>query len=268
MNNFSPVANFFNVENGTMPVSGIGSQGWVGAHQQCSWVALGLVLFAHVAVLAELRPQPKPLALETIPEPLMVSLVSAPRAAPEQKKASATVRQKPPATMKPKVIERKTTKNQFKRTPVINETPASKLLIAQPRTTVESAVRSVETKTSPVEAASPPDVPPATPQMNRSAPGPASDLAASFNAAYLHNPAPQYPAISRRLGEQGVVLLSVSVTAEGAAASVALHSSSGWSRLDQAALNCVKNWRFVPARRSGQAVNAAVIVPIRFSIEG
>ncbi|MGH8499836.1 MAG: hypothetical protein ACRERV_13685, partial [Methylococcales bacterium] len=85
MNNFSPVANFFNAGKDTMPVSGIGSQGWVRGRRQRSWVALGLVLFAHVAVFAELRPQPKPLALETIPEPLMVSLVSASQAAPEQK---------------------------------------------------------------------------------------------------------------------------------------------------------------------------------------
>ncbi|MGH8556458.1 MAG: energy transducer TonB [Methylococcales bacterium] len=198
----------------------------------------------------------------------MVSLVSAPQAASEQKKASATVRQKPPATIKPKVIERKATKNQSKRTAVVNKTLASKLLVVQLRTTGEPAVRSVETKTSQVEAASPPDVPSATPGTNRSAPGPASDRRPSFNAAYLHNPAPRYPAISRRLGEQGVVLLSVTVTAGGAAASVAIQSSSGWSRLDQAALNCVKNWRFVAARRSDQAVNAAVIVPVRFSIEG
>ncbi|MCI0655214.1 MAG: energy transducer TonB [Methylococcaceae bacterium] len=199
----------------------------------------------------------------------MVSLVSAPQAAPEQKKASATMEKEPPATIKPKTIERKITKNQAKRTSVVNKTPASKIPVAQPQTTREPAVRSVETKTSPVaEATSPPDAPSAPPVSNRSAPGPASDLAASFNAAYLHNPAPQYPAISRRLGEQGVVLLSVTVTAGGAASSVSIQSSSGWSRLDQAALNCVKDWRFVPARRSGQAVNASVIVPIRFSLEG
>ncbi|MFI3119611.1 MAG: TonB family protein, partial [Methylococcaceae bacterium] len=43
---------------------------------------------------------------------------------------------------------------------------------------------------------------------------------------------------------------------------------SGSSRLDQAALEAVKKWRFVPAKRGEQAVSASVVVPVRFSIEG
>ena len=91
---------------------------------------------------------------------------------------------------------------------------------------------------------------------------------ASFNAAYLHNPVPDYPSVSRRLGEQGKVLLRVQVTVDGAAGSVALQTSSGSTRLDQAALEAVKKWRFVPAKRGGQAVSASVVVPVSFSIEG
>lgn len=90
----------------------------------------------------------------------------------------------------------------------------------------------------------------------------------SFNAAYLQNPAPNYPSLSRRLGEQGKVLLNVQVTADGLAGSVELRTSSGSARLDQAALEAVKKWRFVPAKRGGQSVSASVIVPVRFSIEG
>lgn len=90
----------------------------------------------------------------------------------------------------------------------------------------------------------------------------------SFNASYLDNPAPDYPSISRRLGEQGKVLLRVQVAVDGTADSVALQTSSGSSRLDQAALAAVKKWRFVPAKRGGQAVSASVIVPISFSIQG
>ena len=90
----------------------------------------------------------------------------------------------------------------------------------------------------------------------------------SFNAAYLNNPAPNYPSVSRRLGEQGLVLLRVQVTADGTAESVELQTGSGSSRLDQAALEAVKKWQFVPAKRGEQSVSASVVVPVRFSLEG
>lgn len=90
----------------------------------------------------------------------------------------------------------------------------------------------------------------------------------SFNAAYLNNPAPDYPSVSRRLGEQGLVLLRVQVTAGGTAGSVELQTGSGSDRLDQAALEAVKKWRFVPAKRGEQPVRASVTVPVSFSIEG
>jgi protein TonB len=90
----------------------------------------------------------------------------------------------------------------------------------------------------------------------------------NFNAAYLNNPAPNYPSISRRLGEQGLVLLNVQVTADGTADSVELKTSSGSTRLDEAALEAVKKWRFTPAKRGDQAVSASVVVPVRFSLEG
>jgi protein TonB len=64
------------------------------------------------------------------------------------------------------------------------------------------------------------------------------------------------------------VLLRVQVTANGTAASVELQTSSGSTRLDQAALEAVKKWRFIPAKRGEQPVSASVTVPVRFSIEG
>lgn len=102
MNMFPPVVNVCDVENRTAPVPGIQSHGVVKGRRNRSWAAIGLVLFAHVAGLAELLPQSKRSPPETMPEPLMVSLVSAPQAAPERKKASATIEKKSPTTIKPK----------------------------------------------------------------------------------------------------------------------------------------------------------------------
>lgn len=86
-----------------------------------------------------------------------------------------------------------------------------------------------------------------------------------FDAGYLHNPAPDYPVLSQRLGEQGRVLLRVHVSAEGQAQEVLLQQSCGHARLDEAARRAVQRWRFVPARLGTLAVAAWVVVPIRFA---
>jgi protein TonB len=89
-----------------------------------------------------------------------------------------------------------------------------------------------------------------------------------FDAAYLQNPPPAYPPLARRMGEQGRVFLRVLVAADGVAHQVELKTTSGSTRLDYAALETVKRWRFVPARQGDQAVAAWVVVPISFTLEG
>ncbi|WP_231874430.1 energy transducer TonB [Azoarcus sp. KH32C] len=99
-----------------------------------------------------------------------------------------------------------------------------------------------------------------------SAPAPTTPV--RFDAAYLNNPAPAYPPLSRRMREEGKVMLRVQVTAEGLPARVEVAESSGSGRLDQAAREAVQRWRFVPAKQDGHAVEAGVIVPIIFKLEG
>lgn len=89
---------------------------------------------------------------------------------------------------------------------------------------------------------------------------------ARFDADYLNNPPPVYPVLSRRRGEQGRVLLRVQVSAQGTAERVEVHTGSGHARLDAAALEAVRRWRFVPARRGDAAVAASVLVPIVFRL--
>lgn len=90
---------------------------------------------------------------------------------------------------------------------------------------------------------------------------------ASFEAAYLQNPAPKYPPLSRRMNEQGLVLLSVWVNTSGKADKVVIKKSSGFSRLDSAAIDTVQNWRFVPAKQGSQILASEVQVPINFILE-
>lgn len=89
-----------------------------------------------------------------------------------------------------------------------------------------------------------------------------------FGASYLHNPKPAYPIMARRRGLEGVVRLDVRVSAEGIPIAVKIRESSGHESLDDAALTAVWHWRFSPARRGGESVEGAVVVPVRFNLEG
>lgn len=85
-----------------------------------------------------------------------------------------------------------------------------------------------------------------------------------FDVDYLSNPTPVYPALSRRLGEEGQVVLRVRVSEKGLPAQVEIAHSSGFERLDEAAVGTVWRWKFVPASRGETPVEAWVLIPITF----
>jgi protein TonB len=89
----------------------------------------------------------------------------------------------------------------------------------------------------------------------------------SSDADYLHNPKPEYPAMSKRRGEQGRVVLRVLIGADGVAQKAEVHQSSGFERLDQAGLGTVLRWRYVPGKRGGQPEAMWFHVPINFVME-
>lgn len=122
------------------------------------------------------------------------------------------------------------------------------------------------------EAAAPADAAPEPRPAAEPRPAPAEVAAPvtppRFDAAYLANPAPPYPVMSRRLKEEGRVLLKVRVGPDGSAQEVELAKSSGFARLDEAARNAVAHWRFTPARQGQQAIAAWVNVPLVFRLDG
>ncbi len=139
-------------------------------------------------------------------------------------------------------------------------TPAAELPAEQPAPVSAPAVLLREpTAPAPVRE-SPAAVP-------RTAPQELPVTAPSFDAAYLENPAPRYPPAALRLRESGRVLVSVMVSATGLAERVELARSSGSPRLDQAALETVRRWRFEPARQGDRAVAAQVTVPLVFRLD-
>ncbi len=89
----------------------------------------------------------------------------------------------------------------------------------------------------------------------------------SSNAAYLNNPAPTYPSISRRMGEEGKVILRVLVNAKGLPEQVEVKQSSGFERLDKAAVQAVKRWKFTPGTRNGVPEAMWNNVPVNFVLQ-
>ncbi|HKU71716.1 MAG TPA: energy transducer TonB, partial [Burkholderiales bacterium] len=140
------------------------------------------------------------------------------------------------------------------------------------RPKVEPRPRPVEPApvvTAPVEAPAPyvaPPPPPAPEPVAPPAPVALPIVPPDYNAAYLRNPPPQYPYAARSAGKSGKVMVRVLVNTAGLPEKVELRSSSGTDELDEAALDAVKNWRFVPAKQGDKAVAAWVVVPISFSL--
>jgi protein TonB len=89
----------------------------------------------------------------------------------------------------------------------------------------------------------------------------------SSDADYLQNPKPPYPPISRRLNEQGKTVLRVLIGADGLPQRCEIAKSSGYDRLDQAALTTVMRWRFVPGKRGGVPEAMWFNVPINWVLE-
>ena len=90
----------------------------------------------------------------------------------------------------------------------------------------------------------------------------------SYDAAYLNNAPPRYPAMARRLKLQGTATIRVLVDTDGRPQRIRLSRSSGIGVLDEAALEAVQHWTFVPARQGNTPVTAEVDVPLRFRLEG
>jgi protein TonB len=216
-------------------------------------IELGLlVLLLHVVLIAYLRQTPEP---ETPAEPLVmeVALIAAP--APAQAKpappAPAAAKPKPrPVPAKPKKAPALPKKTPVIRQPVRKSAPTSAPAAKAETATSASAVAPAR----PTAAAAP-----AQPKIE-------AFTEANYRANYQSNPKPEYPRLAKSRGWQGKVLLRVQVTADGRSASVQVQQSSGHKQLDEAAVEAVENWTFLPAKRGATPVASTVTVPIQFKL--
>jgi protein TonB len=150
--------------------------------------------------------------------------------------------------------------------PRIRKLPEVKAGMAPPDVLAPSIQIAVAPAPVPVQPAAPLPTPASAP-AGKKAEAP-QETPPRFDADYLKNPAPVYPNMSRRLRETGTVQVRVRVSAMGEPLDVQMAKSSGYGRLDEAALAAVKKWKFQPALRDGAASEAWVLVPVEFSLKG
>ncbi|HEX8615824.1 MAG TPA: energy transducer TonB [Telluria sp.] len=177
-----------------------------------------------------------------LPQAVMVTFVQPPPpppkpAAPAAPKvlAVATLRPPPPVIVPP--------------TPIV-QIPVQNTITAAP----PSAPVAVEAPAAPVAVAAPP-APPST--------GPKT---ISSGVEYLQAPQPVYPTMSKRMGEQGKVVLLILVNEKGMPDQVKVQSSSGSSRLDEAGRQAALRAVFKPHVEDGHPVSVYVIVPLTFQL--
>ena len=215
-------------------------------------IAAGVVAF-HVGALWALQTGLLRRAVEVVvPVEILAQIVTPPQ--PEVEPPPAPP---PPAPPPPKPQPAK----RVERTPPPVPRP---LAIPDPQPAPQAPTGVVEPQppAPPVAAAvAPAEAPPAPPAA------PAPVQLPSSSADYLQNPKPAYPPISKRLGEQGKVIVRVLIGPDGTAQQAEIRQSSGYERLDQAALSTVLKWRYVPGKRGGMPEAMWFNVPINFVLE-
>lgn len=236
---------------------------------EISLPGIALVVFFHAVALwllmsLDIVPAPvqlKPLMVQIIP-PRVPEMGS--ESAPAETPAPPIKPPEPPKVLKPP----RPVKKIPRPAPPTPKAPEREMLVAQAEPTVAPSENAV---------AAPPPEPPAPVETEggagagRGGAGPGGSggpgTQPRFDADYLHNPRPVYPPMSRRMGEEGKVYLRVRVEPDGRPSQVEIKTSSGSVRLNQAAEDAVRRWRFIPAKRGDEAVSAWVVVPISFNLK-
>jgi len=219
-------------------------------------IAAGVVLF-HVAALWALQSGLIRRAAEVIvPVEILAQIVEppAPKIEPPAPKPEPPAPAPPP---KPAPVRK-----------VQPPAPPKPVAVPSPAPAPETAPVGVTTPQPPAPPIAAPvaEAPPAPP-ASPAPPAPPKVELPSSAADYLRNPPPVYPAMSKRLQEQGKVLVSVLIGADGNPKQVRLKQSSGFDRLDRAALEYAMKCRYVPGKVGGVAQDMWYDAPINFVLE-
>jgi periplasmic protein TonB len=242
----------------------LAAEAWLKRDQRKggSWLGMLAVVLLHATLIWWMFIHTVTPVIPPKPEPMSVSLITLP-AKKEEAPAPEVVpiiKQKP--VEKPVIKPKETPVKPVERpTPVVERIVEPTADTPRFEATTQPAAPPME---APVAAAAKPAPAPAAPPKQEVVEE--KEEPPKFGVAYLNNPAPEYPKMSKRAGEQGKVLMRVLVSEEGNPLSVEVISSSGFERLDKAAVNAVKGWRFVPARKGGKAISGLVNIPMPFTL--
>lgn len=201
------------------------------------WIGAGLMVVIHGAALWGLWQH------RLIPSPVEVSTLFVNFIAPPMPKQAEPPKREPP---RPRPVEK----------------PRPRQLVAT------APVVAPDEHVAPPPAAPSIEAVPAPPPPKPAAPAGPVNLGAELSVACPERSPPAYPALSRRMGESGTVVLRVELDEQGQVALARVDSGSGFERLDQAALAAVKTWRCQPPRRNGEPVRAVARQPFNFVLQG
>ena len=96
-----------------------------------------------------------------------------------------------------------------------------------------------------------------------------SRLAEGSARQAVHSPKPHYPLASRRLREQGMVVVKLCVNKQGIVGETTLSKSSGFQNLDQSALTALSQWRFnTIVSNAANFSSQCFQTPVQFTLEG
>lgn len=124
------------------------------------------------------------------------------------------------------------------------------------------------TPTPPTVTVNPPSVAAPAPVVAMAAPVPSGIIqGGDLSTQMISGKPPRYPLESRRKREQGTVVLALTLGFDGAVETLTVARSSGYSRLDDAAKDAVRRWRWRPMIQQGQALKVKGIVEIPFVLQ-
>jgi len=120
---------------------------------------------------------------------------------------------------------------------------------------------------APIAPPPPVAVAPVAPPPVAPAPAPAPKVIPASAVQYLEPISLEYPRLSKRNGEAGRVLIRVYIDEAGVAKNLQVNRSSGYPRLDEAALAAIQKARFRPYTENGQPVAGWAFIPLEFELE-
>lgn len=214
--------------------------GITGNRRAFSWgfsVATAFTLALHaIAFLMILAPVLAPHAAERIKDDGVLIQVIEPLPEPPKPPPPPP---EPPQKPLPQVVHRAL------QPPPVTPPPTSPVVVSEP---------------SPVAEVAPPPIPPTPNQAS-------TDVRASARISYSRQYRPQYPTQAIRLRQEGTVQLKVLVGVDGNPLEIRVMDSSGYRRLDQAAIAAARQWKFNPAKQNGVPRQGWAIIPIEFSLK-